>query len=72
LHGPLRFTLHDHRSWQHLTTVYNVANTKIDEITAAQLAIDCGVEQYQIAVMNRTAGLESNRFVRDVRGLTSA
>jgi len=39
----LCFTLHEYRLRQALTNVHNVANTQIDEITAAQLAVDCNV-----------------------------
>lgn len=49
LHGPLGFLLHYDGSRNYSTTLRDVADTDTKQIAAAKLAIDCQIEQSQIA-----------------------
>jgi hypothetical protein len=51
LNWPLCLALHNHRAGQNLIAVGDVANSKIDEIAAAQLAVDGEIEHRQISNM---------------------
>src|SRR2546426_8446584 len=64
LHWPLGLSLHDHRSGQNLVAVRDIANTQIDEITTAQLAVDCEVEHRQVS--NLLAVLEVDSDCPDI------
>lgn len=49
LYRPLSFALHDHCPWLNLTAMDDIANPEIDQIAAAQLAIDGEIEERQIS-----------------------
>ena len=60
LHRPLGLSLHDHRPGQDLVAVRDVANAQIDEIAAAQLAVDREVEHGQVSNLMRVLKVNSD------------
>jgi len=56
LNGALRFSLNDLCPRQDLVAASDIANPQIAQVTAAELAVDCKVEQGEIA--NRMGVLE--------------
>jgi hypothetical protein len=53
LHRLVRFALNDGHSFSNSVIPYNVCNFERDQVATAQLAIDCDVEQRQIAKTTR-------------------
>ena len=53
LHGLVRFALNDRHPFTNSVVPYNVSNFERDQVATAQLAIDCDVEQSEIAKITR-------------------
>jgi len=49
LHGPLRFSLHDHRTGQNPVAVSDVPNMQIDQVATPQFAVDREVEHGKVS-----------------------
>jgi hypothetical protein len=61
LHRPLRFSLNDYRPGQYPGAVRDIADAEIDEITAAQFAVDREVEQSKVSNLMRVLKLNPDR-----------
>lgn len=48
LNRSMCLALHDHGAWQNDLALSDVANSQVDQVAPAQLAVDGGVEQSQV------------------------